>query len=251
MQLHIRSDGRSDAILRWPGWEDLSWLVHGFTTRASGDFRTLPPDATTAVGAEGEGMVLTTARQIHTDLVHCVRRDPAPRSNEARPQADALMTNQPGALLAVRTADCVPLLLIDRRVRAVAAVHAGWRGTLKQVAGRAVEAMRREYGSQPSDLEAVLGPGIGPCCFAVGLDIAEQFHPSFVVSSGLRDGQRPRVHLPEANRSQLIAREVPAGQVWSSQLCTGCRSDEFFSHRREGAEAGRMLALVGIRAEID
>ncbi len=247
MQLHLCSDGRSDGVLRWPGWEELSWLVHGFTTRASGDFRTLPPDAQTAIGAEGKGLALTTARQIHSDLVHCVRGDPAANSNRARPPADALMTNQPGSLLAVRTADCVPLLLIDRRVRAVATVHAGWRGTLKQVAGRAVEAMRREYGSRPSDLEAVIGPGIGPCCFEVGLDIALQFHPSFVLSRG----QRPHINLPQANRSQLISRDVPAGQVWSSELCTRCRSEQFFSHRRDGVGAGRMLALAGIKAKID
>ena len=152
-------------VLRLRRWMDIPWLVHGFTTRRAGDFRVLQSlDA--AVSTLGtQGMVLRTARQVHSDKLVVISANLGPRREVPRPEADGLLTLQPGHLLGVRTADCLPVLFVDPAKRGVAAVHAGWRGTLKSIARRAVERMAAEFGSEEADIEAAIGPAIGRCCF--------------------------------------------------------------------------------------
>jgi YfiH family protein len=189
---------------------------------------------------------------------------------------DALVTNTPGLLLAVQTADCVPILLADPRTRAVAAVHAGWRGTLARVVEKSLGRLRMEFGTRPGDVVAVLGPAIGRCCYEVGSDVArafaaqfpearEWFHGPFDrLASGDdpapfpwlsmtppgHEAPQPRVSLDlrAANRWQLLSAGVPAGQICSSELCTACRTDFFFSHRRERGRTGRLMAVIALHA---
>ena len=152
-------------------------------------------------------------------------------------EADALLEDRPGAVVAVKTADCIPVLLADERRHAVAAVHAGWRGTAAGIAARAVEAMTARFGSNPADLHAAVGPGIGACCYEVGPEVAAQF------------GLEGRVHLdlPAENRRQLANSGIPTGRIYVSGLCTMCRP-EFHSFRRDREAAGRMYSFIGISA---
>jgi YfiH family protein len=152
-------------------------------------------------------------------------------------QADALLEDTPGAVVAVRTADCIPILLADARHRAVAAVHAGWRGTVAGIVGHAVEAMRQRFGTWPEDLHAAIGPGIGKCCYEVGPEVAAHFGAA----------GRSHIDLTEANRSQLVAAGVEPARVYVAGLCTMCHPDEFHSFRRDHEAAGRMYSFAGVR----
>jgi polyphenol oxidase len=195
----------------------LRWLIHGFGTRLSD----IP-----AMFAN-----LGTLKQIHS--AKCVAAD---GHAGVLGEGDALLENAPGAVVAVKTADCIPILLVDERHRAVAAVHAGWRGTAARIAAGAVKAMHERFGSEPSDLHAAIGPGIGQCCYEVGPEVAAEF------------GEQGRVHLDLAgiNRSQLIESGVTAGRIYASNLCTRCGTGEFESFRRDGERAGRMYAFAGV-----
>ena len=237
-------------MLRVEAWREIPWLVHGFSTRTAGDFsraevrkRSL---ASTALG----GLSWRAAGQIHSSRLWVEGADVeaddgvAPRSGQPA-EADGLLTRRAGLLLSVRTADCVPLLLLDRKRRAVAAVHAGWRGTVKQIARRSVERMQSEFASKPADLEAAIGPAIGACCYEVGEDVAAQFDRRAVSA---RSG-RPRLDLSLANRLQLARAGIPTTQIRCADLCTHCLGEQFYSYRRDGSQAGRMVAVIGIRPE--
>jgi YfiH family protein len=207
----------SQNIYRARPLEAFDWLVHGFGTRWSKSF-----------GSCGN---LATLHQIHSDIVV----EAGGRSG-CLGEGDALMENTPGLLIAVKTADCIPILLIDPRQRAVAAVHAGWRGTAQKIAAHAVEEMQKKFSSRPEDLHAAIGPGIGKCCYQVGPDVACQFVE-------FADSNR-HVDLPAANRHQLAGCGVL--HIYTAQLCTMCMS-EFHSYRRDKQQAGRMFSVVGIR----
>ena len=208
----------SDHIYRVSEWAEFAWLMHGFGTRQA--------------DVPAHFAQLATVKQIHSAT--CVA---AGGRSGILGEADALIENTPGSVVAIKTADCIPVLVIDERLRAVAAVHAGWRGTVAGIAAGAVAAMREAYGSRVEDLHAAIGPGIGKCCYEVGPEVAAQF------------GEQGRVHLDltEANRRQLVESGVTAGRIHASNLCTMCRGDEFHSFRRDQLAAGRMYSFAGIR----
>jgi YfiH family protein len=153
-------------------------------------------------------------------------------------QGDALLEDTPGAVIAVKTADCVPILLVDERNRAIAAVHAGWRGTVARIALQAVQAMSRRFSTDPRDVHAAIGPAIGVCCYEVGPEVAVQF--------GLEG--RAHLDLTAANRVQLLESGVTAERIDASNLCTMCRPEDFHSFRRDGEAAGRLYSFAGIVA---
>lgn len=212
---------------------------------------------------------LITLRQIHSDLIHHVDRPP-----NAPLAGDGLITATPGLLLAVQTADCLPVILLDRRNRAVGAFHAGWRGTLQRIVEKGVGEMRRCFNTRPADLLAALGPGIHACCYQVGEEVRDKFHSQFAYAAKLfrttKESDEIRQHYPllfltarapghselpnkifldlvEANRQQLLAVGVSARNIIASDLCTSCRPDLLFSHRAEKGISGRMMAVVGKR----
>ena len=205
-------------VYRLTEWDAFEWLVYGFGTRLSDIPARFPH--------------LATLRQVHSAA--CVA---AEGRAGVLGTGDALLENTPGAVVAVRTADCIPILLVDQRTRAVAAVHAGWRGTVAGIAASAVAAMRGRFGSAPADLHAAIGPGIGKCCYEVGPEVAARF------------GEPGRAHidLPGANRRQLIEAGVTARRIYASNLCTMCRPEEFHSFRRDKEAAGRLHSFAGIR----
>jgi YfiH family protein len=208
----------SHHVYRVPEFDSFDWLVHGFGTRLS-DVPALFDN-------------LATLKQVHSSA--CV---PANGRSGVLGQGDALLEDTPGAVVAVKTADCIPILLVDARHRAVAAIHAGWRGTAAGIAARAAAAMRDRFGTLPADLDAAIGPGIGQCCYEVGPEVAAQF-----------GGQgRGHIDLPAANRRQLEEVGVTPERIYASNLCTMCQPAEFHSFRRDGDAAGRMYSFVGIR----
>jgi hypothetical protein len=204
------------------------WLQHGFGTRLSAGW----PDA----GG------LATAQQIHSDQVLV-----ATQPGHLGP-GDAIISKQPGVTVAVRTADCLPILIVDPRTRAVAAVHAGWRGVVAEIAPKAVEAMRLEFGSRPEDLEIAIGPGIGPCCFEVGPEVATQFRAFFPERNDLYF--RVKLDLAETVIRQLGRNGVTRGQIDTSDLCPCCKPELFESYRRDREKAGRMVAAAGIQGAV-
>lgn len=198
-------------------------------------------------------------RQVHGREVVVVRDgDAGPMAgDDARVLADALVTNVPGVAIAVKAADCVPLLIADRRCGAVAAVHAGWRGTAARIVVAAVEAMAREYGSRPADLTVAIGPSIGVCCYEVGTDVVDAFaaagHARHLVdrwfqSPPPRRGSRTRsaLHLDVAgaNRDQLVLAGVTQAKIHMSRLCTAMHLDVLTSYRVEGSQATRLVAAI-------
>ena len=206
-----------DHIYRVTELDALPWLVHGFGTRLS--------DIPAHFGQ------LATLKQIHSSS--CV---PAEGRAGILGEGDALIENTPGSVVAVKTADCIPVLLADDRLHAVAAVHAGWRGTVAHIVARAVESMAARFGTRPDDLYAAIGPGIGKCCYEVGPEVAAHF------------GGKGRAHidLTAANRQQLQEIGVTPARIYASNLCTMC-GPEFHSFRRDKEAAGRMHSFAGIR----
>jgi len=148
-------------------------------------------------------------------------------------------------MLSVRTADCLPILMVDTRHRALAAVHAGWRGTVSGITTNTVQAMGTRFGTRPEDLRIAIGPGIGQCCFEVGSEVAVQFRKLFPERSDL--DRRTHLDLIEANRRQLGQLGVTAAQIGTLNLCTACHPDDFHSFRRDREAAGRMVSGIGIR----
>ncbi len=279
-------------VLQAPALTRLDWLVHGFSTRPGG-LSELNGERVLNLGftawdlrervianrkrffrAIGAGqMQLVTLEQIHSDLSYHIERSHL-RANTA-PEGDAVFTRERGILLAIQSADCVPILLLDTQRRALAAIHSGWRGTLARIAVKTLGRMRMEFGTRPEDVVVALGPGIGRCCYEVGPDVAREFHAQFSEASQWFDGpfdalasggndpnwlpwltMRPPGHAPPAarvnldliaaNRAILLDAGVPAGQISASGLCTACHNDIFFSYRRERT-TGRLMSVIGLR----
>lgn len=166
-------------------------------------------------------------------------------------EADMLATRTPGVPLLVQAADCAPIVLIDAETPAVAVVHAGWRGAAAAAGREAAASMQRLFGSRPERLLAGIGPAIGACCYEVGDDVAEAVAAASGGAAGIVDrsrGERPHLSLEAALRSQLLAAGLPEAGVACAGLCTACRLDLFYSHRREGVPTGRFGALVALAA---
>jgi polyphenol oxidase len=269
-------------VVRIPAWAEYRWLQAGFSTRQGGrtaaygapgeqNLGFTKEDAPSIVtenrrmfleSVQGEGnLPLLTIAQIHSGTI-CTVEDGAERAAQdlmtpdGKPvlRGDGLMTRNPGLMLGIVTADCVPVLLADTRTHAVAAFHAGWRGTLARIVGHGVDGMRIQFGSAPEDLIAAIGPAIGPCCFEVGSEVQSEFYGVFSYASELfsRGPERSTLSLDliEANRRQLLWAGVAADRISGVGDCTACTRMEngrrkYFSHRAERGVTGRMLSVIG------
>ncbi len=291
------------ALARFP------WLRHAFSTRCGGvsegpaaglnlGFITADARANVeenrqrflaALGAEG--YLLAGLRQRHSTHIYLVMRGasgqleyrpsgfPAPQPpGHPLPVGDALLTREPAVLLSVRTADCLPVLLLDPRRRAVAAIHAGWRSALGRIVEKAVGLMRAVFGSDPQHLLAALGPSIRACCYEVGEEVVAAFCGRFAQGEQFLREAPPGNHSAAftARHSQLFLSGQPPGhptrpapaahldlvavaedqlrsaglrpsKIQVADFCTACRTDLFFSHRKEGKNTGRTMAVIGIR----
>jgi YfiH family protein len=280
-----------------PTWNRIPWLWNGFSTRRGGFSRAYCAD-----GASGElnlgftpddnrenvlrnrillaeaitgnrATPLAMLRQIHSNVL--VIGDPsAYGEGKTLGKGDGLMTDRPGVLLGIQTADCIPVLVADRRRRVVAAFHAGWRGTVKRIVENGIGRMRMEFGCRPEDMIAAIGPGILACCYAVGEEVFSEFESQFAYGAELfrevydadpvrtkypmlfltqrAPGHSPigpslHVDLIEANRRQLVAAGMKADAIGVVGACTNCHPEMFFSHRGSHGRCGRMLSVIGIR----
>jgi len=279
-------------ILQSDSLKPFPWLIHGFSTRTGGfstayggptlnlgftaqDFRPAVEKnrkrflQQLGAGSKSRAWPLITVRQIHSDLIHCVGS--VPKSLLA---GDGLISQTPGILLAILTADCLPVILVDGKQRAIGVFHAGWRGTVKRIVEKGVGEMQRCFGTSPGDTRAAIGPGVHACCYNVGPEVRAQFESQFDYASELfqeveeSDPVREKypllfltarapghsvlpkkifLDLVEANRRQLLAAGVAAKNISASPLCTACRTDLLFSYRAEKGLTGRMMAAAGIR----
>lgn len=281
-------------VLQAKNLKALPWLLHGFSTRKGGvteeygggqlnlgltpedrrenvmKNRELLAQAVVGNGAKGKPWPLVNLSQIHSAIIHHVGRD------QKVPQTgDGLITNVPGVLIAVKVADCVPVIVADRKRKVVGVFHAGWRGTVQRIVEKGVGEMQLRYGCEPKDLIAAVGPAIGKCCYEIGDEVESEFESQFAYSRELFEdvfdswslhqrypllflNQRAPGHgapalsrhldLAKANLLQLLAARVPAENIISMEMCTSCRTDLFFSHRKDRV-TGRLMAVVGIRGK--
>ncbi len=262
-------------------WERFSWLRHGFSTRAGGVSKVYGDGGGLSKGSlnlgwtkeddprhvlenrrrfaqavAGESARAITVRQVHGTVTHTICSGDGPfETPEGRAvlEGDGLMTDRPGVLLGIQTADCVPVMVADTRRRAVAVFHAGWRGTVAGIVQKGVEQMRTTYGSDPEDLVAAVGPSIGACCYTVGEEVRDGFKTHYGYADALfgeREGQLT-VDLWEANRRQLLDAGVEAGKITVIGECSGCAVDQsgerkYFSHRIDRGVTGRMMSLIAV-----
>jgi hypothetical protein len=188
---------------------------------------------------ETTGLGFARVKQVHGCRV--VRAD---GPHEPSEEADIVVTSTPGVGACVSVADCVPVLLADPRTGAVAAIHAGWRGTLARAAAVAVEALVRDFGARPGDLLAVVGPSIGPCCYDVSPDLAEQFRAELGPTVAEPRTVGSRLDLWLANELTLQHAGLERGQIEVLRRCTSCESDLLFSHRRGAGKTGRQVGFI-------
>jgi YfiH family protein len=228
---------------------------HVFTTRQLA--LTSEDDRLRLAGAIGARRALILA-QVHGATVAVVRRgDVLPAEP---PQADAVVSDDPNVAIVARAADCVPMLFADRRTGAVAAVHAGWRGTAAGVAVAAVKTLAREFGTEATDLVVAVGPSIGSCCYEVGTELVDAFaaagHARYLIdrwfaarppARGSRDVPKLRLNVAAANRDLLVLEGVPESQIHDVGLCTAMHLGVLTSYRAEKAGAGRIAGAIRAR----
>jgi YfiH family protein len=284
-------------LLRSEKLSKLAWLVHAFSTRHGGVSRAYggnalnlgftQHDSRAAVERNRELFLrelgvangrkswpLVSLRQIHSDLIHCVDRIRVDRMPEQPLAGDGMITDTPGLILAVQTADCLPIILVDRKRRAVGVFHAGWRGTVKRIVEKGVGEMRKHFKSDPRNLVAAIGPGAQGCCYEVGEEVRTKFAAQFAYAASLfrevkeSDPVREKypllfltarapghselpvklfLDLVEANRRQLLDAGVMAKNIDTSAPCTACHTDLLFSFRAEKGATGRLMGAAGIR----
>jgi YfiH family protein len=225
---------------------------HLFTTRQLG---LASPADTGQLAASISARSVAMAKQVHGRTVVVVRDGSPPLA--AAPEADAFVSNSADVAVAIRVADCVPLLMADRTRGVVAAVHAGWRGTAARAVVAALEALEREFGTRPADVVAAIGPSIGPCCYEVGSELVDAFaaagHERHLIDRwflapapprGSRERPKLRLDVAGANRDQLLLAGVPEEHIHSSGLCTAMHLDVLTSYRAEKENASRLAGVI-------
>jgi YfiH family protein len=245
------------AYFQVPEFARLAWVRHAFLTRKGGvslppyDSLNIAPHTgdredcvrenrwriASAFGFNSDNLILL--KQVHRDKA-LVLKEPIP-SLPPLLEYDALITNVPNLVLGIRSADCIPILLLDPRRKTLAAVHAGRKGTGLQIAPKVIKKMGKEFGSSPPDLLAAIGPGIGSCCYEIDEKVFLQAYEPFAIPKG--DG-RWNLDLFAMNLAQLEAAGVKGENIFRIDLCTQCHHDLFFSYRKEG-RTGTQLSFIG------
>ncbi len=273
-------------VLQVAALQRVPWLVHGFSTRPGGVSDSRAEKVLNLGAVEWDtranveenkkrfqaalaasDLALISLHQIHSDVVRSFAGWPAKQC-----KGDASVTSKAGLLLGVRTADCAPVLVVDPKKQVVAAIHAGWRGTLQRIVAKTIGQMQMEFDCQPRDLLAAIGPTIGVCCYEVGTEVASAFAAKFANASEffdeLRTGDEPNplqwlnmmppghqpppknvfLDLKKANRLQLVEAGVREENIHVTDLCTSCQVASLFSYRKERERSGRLMSVIGIRA---
>jgi YfiH family protein len=239
--------------------------VQGFTTRREGVSR--PPYNSLNLGmntldqpsnVEGNRSILTRAfgvnqealvsvRQVHGSDILVIDEPNEEYDHFSSVESDAVITNQPGVMIGICVADCVPILLCDSVKGVVAAVHAGWQGTAAKLAAKTVAGMKSLFGSDPGELQAAIGPGIGKCCYEVDAPVRQAFLQNGIPWDSFAEARSEgkwRLDMAAANRDLLLSAGVPASAIQVSDMCVCCRKDLFFSYRRDNGDTGRQMGFI-------
>lgn len=196
----------------------------------------------------GEEYRFCGIRQVHGDKVFVLNNhhEMGWRDLSDAVEADAVVTNLPHMVLIILTADCVPILLYDPIAKAIGSVHAGWKGSKSNIIGKTIKTMQNQYGSRPQDIIAAIGPAIGVCCYEVGLDVAEHFvDHSEIVQPNKRKGKF-QLDLKAINDMQLLDAGLMRSNIETSNICTACCSDRYFSYRKDSC-SGRFISAITIK----
>ena len=193
---------------------------------------------------------LVTVNQVHGDRLLIVDEKTQDWQHGKKLEYDGIISAIPGVPVGIKTADCVPVFLVDRARRVIGAVHAGWKGTSLGIVARAVDAFIKKFASEPADILAAIGPAIGPCCYEVDKTVFHNFDnkqdkESFFTKC--TEEGKWMLDLPAANRSQLLDAGVPPENIFSADICTSCNRNSFFSHRGERGGTGRQLNVIILR----
>ncbi|QJD83577.1 peptidoglycan editing factor PgeF [Cohnella herbarum] len=268
-QLRLEDEGSSLLLLQ--SWCDRDGITAGFTTRHAGNTALHVGDEPQAVintrkkissSLDWKFEVFTCAEQVHSNEVFVVTKEDAGRGRADRTSAiqstDALITNETDVLLAMYFADCVPLYFFDPVTESLGLAHAGWKGTVSEIAVKTVEKMRDVYGARPENLMAAIGPSIGSCCYEVDDHVLQHVYPlvqSLRENNSLFNGtdtiitdktdSRANLDLKHLNRHLMIKAGILPSRIEMSSWCTSCRSDVLFSHRKENGVTGRMMSWLG------
>ena len=192
-----------------------------------------------------------TAKQTHSDHIHIVtkRETLGWNSLEASIEdCDALITNLTDLVLTILTADCVPILLFDPKSQTIAAVHAGWKGTIAQILSKTVKKMINVFDCNPRDIQVGIGPSIGKCCYEVGEDVAKYFH-HLPYAYTTKKNNKYMLDLPTINKQQLMEVGIEKKNIEMSNICTACEVNRFFSYRKEGGCTGRFMSMILLKDE--
>jgi len=217
--------------------EQIPYLIHGFGIRKwkEDDYENKP---------EWKDFKLVFLDQIHSDIIQVIDNIP-----EEKLKGDAVITGLPFLLLIIKTADCLPVLIVDESQKVVAAVHCGWRGTSKRVVQKVIQRMKDLYGCHPSSLLAALGPCIGHECYEVGENVYHSFEQEGLSTGSFRNHPLRRrkylFDLKGANLSQMVSVGVEEKNVFSTDICTHCH-ENLPSFRRDKDKAGRALSFIGM-----
>lgn len=246
-----------------------SCSVQGFTTRHEGVSR--PPYNSLNLGsttldqqhnvegnrsllmrAFGVGQdALVTVRQVHGSDILVIDAPNEDATHFQTVESDAIITNQPGMMIGVCVADCVPILLLDPEKRVAAAVHAGWQGTAARLISKTVAAMKSQFDCDPSALQAAIGPCISPCCYEVDAPVRQAFANSTVPWSSIaveNGAGKWKLDLATANRELLILAGVPSPAIQTAEMCVCCQRELFFSYRRDRGETGRQMGFIMLKS---
>jgi YfiH family protein len=247
-----------------------SCSVQGFTTRHEGVSRTpynsLNLGTNTldqAHSVEGNRSLLTrafgiaqeklvTVNQVHGSDILVIDEPNEDVSHFLGIEGDAIITNQPGIMIGVCVADCVPILLMDQEKKVIAAVHAGWKGTASKLVSKTVAGMKSLFDCSPKKLQAVIGPCIGKCCYEVDIPVKQAFTQNGLVwdSCAEKSGEGTwKLDIAAVNRDLLLAAGLPANQIQTSDMCVCCHRELFFSYRRDGAETGRQMGFIMLKEQ--
>jgi len=195
---------------------------------------------------------LVSSTQVHEDRILCLNEKPEHKESKAPGVCyegfDSIITDQNGLTIMIRVADCVPVILYDPKSKVIAVVHAGWKGTLSEITIKTIHQMKKQFGCSSADIKAGIGPAIGKCCFSVNREVAEKFTGQLKRSKYFvkQNNGSSYIDLKEANKIQMILAGLNKENIETSEICTSCRSDVFFSHRREKGRTGRFALLAGL-----
>ncbi len=225
-------------FLSIPRLEQIPRLVHGF---GKGQWR----ESDFRKRAGWASFRLLFLNQVHSDIIHCVDEN-----SVKKPRGDAMITNIPGLLLIIKTADCLPVLIVDESREVIAAVHCGWRGTSMRVIQKAIQGMIDHYGCRSSSLLVALGPCIGSECYEVGENVFRTFRKSGFSTDNFKEHPSKQkkylFDLEGENISQLMELGVRKENVFSTGCCTHCE-ESLLSYRRDRDKAGRLLSFIGMK----